>query len=316
MKIIARWLLLGFLLVSLSGCSNQQAPSAQVVLTSSLDKNLVQALLDAYNPQAKLKIRWMDSPKPGTKIDLYLEPVRVLGKETSQLRSWPGSPDQTLPLSFRNRDGLWYGVFYDPVVLLVKHQYARTLGQEKLTTWYDLPQTAQGRLTLENLTDNDATKEFLAAMASHMGETEAIHYFRLLKPRITSYGKAPFTPIRMVTVGDADLAITRRSYVMKYLESDFPAYVLQPLDGSPATLYGLALNKESSRQEAAEKFLTWLLTSPEAQNVLRLQQTGFLPIINATGKPTDSSKIWLNTAYPDEQAQNALADTWLREIRL
>lgn len=315
MKIIARCLLLALLIFAVSGCGHKPEAARQVLLSSSLDRTLVQTLLEAYNSGSPQKIGLVEGLTAGTRADLYLEPQRVLRQKQQELKPWQYVPKKQLPENLVEKKQFWYGVFYDPVVLLVKHQYARNLGQDKLTTWSDLPQAASCRITMENLTDRDSTREFLAGMASHMGEIEAIQYFRNLKPRITSYGKTPFNSIRMVTVGDADIAVTRRSDVMKYLESDFPAYILQPLEGSPATLYGLALDKAGAQDKAAADFLEWLLTSPEARKILRLQQNGFLPVLDEKGEPADSSKIWLNTSYEDVQALDRLANVWLKEIR-
>lgn len=70
----------------------------------------------------------------------------------------------------------------------------------------------------------------LAAFASVRGEEKAWHISEVLTDKFLNI-PFPFTPIRLTTVGDADLAITRRSYVFKYLENDFPAYIVFPSEG-------------------------------------------------------------------------------------
>ena len=105
---------------------------------------------------------------------------------------------------------------------------------------------------------------------------KSLAYFRGLNRQIPQYSRFPFTPIRLTTVGDADLAITRRSYVFKYLENDFPAYIVFPSEGTPVSLYGVAVDAASKKYEDAQMFRDWLLMSSAPQKVALEQNTGYM----------------------------------------
>ena len=60
---------------------------------------------------------------------------------------------------------------------------------------------------MENLSDSANTRNFLAAFASVRGEEKSLAYFRGLNRQIPQYSRFPFTPIRLTTVGDADLVL-------------------------------------------------------------------------------------------------------------
>jgi iron(III) transport system substrate-binding protein len=257
------------LLLVAAGCGLGKDPAPSqgqaVTVTGMPEQKVLPELVAAYN-QAGRKYRLQYQPDASQPVDCYLETQAAVQQLARQQKLAPLTvKDNPVPAAFRDGQHFWCGVFYDPVVFLVNHQFAREQGQEQLRDWYSLPHLKQARLALENLTDNASTKDFLAALASHMGQAECLQYFKTLQPLVGTYGKFPITSIRMVAGGDADLALTRSSFVAPYLESDFPAYVQVPEGGTPVTLYAFALAKASRHQEACADFLTWLLTDPTAQ---------------------------------------------------
>lgn len=305
------------LLLVAAGCGlGQEQHAAQdraVTLTGLPEQKVLPELIAAYN-QAGRKYNFRFQPDVSLPADCYLDTrfkVQELTREgklqSLKLQAYP------VPAALKDEHDYWCGVFYDPVVLLVNHQFARERGQEQLRDWYSLPQVKQARLALENLTDTASTKDFLAALASHMGQAECLQYFKTLQPLAGTYGKFPITSIRMVAGGDADLALTRSSFVAPYLESDFPAYIQVPEGGTPVTLYAFAVAKTSRNQEAGADFLEWLLTAPAAQKLLR--PAGYYPLPAAADKEAVAA-LWLNTFYKDSQAVDTLADAWVKTIRL
>lgn len=76
------------------------------------------------------------------------------------------------------------------------------------------------------------------------------------------------------------MAITRRSYVFKYLENDFPAYIVFPSEGTPVSLYGVAVDAASKKYEDAQMFRDWLLMSSAPQKVALEQNTGYMFLLS------------------------------------
>ena len=216
-----------------------------------------------------------------------------------------------LPEAFKSQNGCWYGVFYDPAVLLVNQNFARRAGQENIRTWEDLLKIRGIRIALENLSDTESTRSFLYSFASHWGEDNALGYLRELHKNIPQYAKFPFTSIRMAATGDADIAITRSSFIFQYLENSFPAYVAKP-EGTPVNLYGVAIAAESGKNLAAQDFCRWLLTEKEIKRILLQQNTGLETLMH---DKTDMQKLWLNTAYLQQEKADKLINKWLETVR-
>lgn len=147
---------------------------------------------------------------------------------------------------------------------------------------------------------------------------KSLAYFRGLNRQIPQYSRFPFTPIRLTTVGDADLAITRRSYVFKYLENDFPAYIVFPSEGTPVSLYGVAVDAASKKYEDAQMFRDWLFNViGTAESCVGAKYRLYVFTIqwfngNHIEQP---EKLWLNTAYNTLVQQEILTNKWLQSAR-
>lgn len=170
---------------------------------------------------------------------------------------------------------------------------------------------------MENLNNSQGTMNLLAAMASHMGEESAISYLWNLSRNITAYGKFPFSTIRMVATGEADMTVTVQSVVCKYLENEFPAYCLMPKEGTPANLYGIAVFKDSKKTARNEHFMTWLLTDDNAKMVVQKQDAGYMFLLKDKGKKlaVEPQKIWLNRDYLTLPKLEALTNQWVEKVR-
>jgi iron(III) transport system substrate-binding protein len=302
-------------LTFMSGCVNQNTSNGDVIVSSSMNQKFMIALLESYNKSGKYKLRLETDPaKPA---DCYLDTLQNVKNLSQNKKLEPShiAAQELVNEKFKDSQGLWSGVFYDPVVFLINQQYSRIVGQGNILTWYDLPKLRTARLAVEAFNDTASTREFMAAMASHMGQAEFFTYLKSLKPMIKQYGKFPITPIRMVVGGDADIALTRQSYLAQYVESDFPAYVQMPANGTAITLYVLGLAQDSKHKEACEDFLKWLLQNNEAQKVI--QPFGYLPVVPQadTDSTVNIDGLWLNTFYKNQPAIDGLADNWLKSVR-
>ncbi len=308
-----------------AGCASeeQDAPAAEHTLTlySELDNKFTQDIVDAFNKeqQNKLQVKIIYELKQDAKPDLVLAEQRTLSglKRQGKLKPVAFAAGDRLAAKFRDEDLNWYGVFYDPTVFLINQQYARTIGQANLCSWADLEGNESLRIAIENLSDSNSTQNFLAAFAEHFGETTSLNYLWNINRFIGQYAKFPFTPIRMTAVGDADLAITRQSYVFKYLESKFPAYVVQPKEGSPVNLYCVGMFKDCAADERALAFMEWLLVSDKVQSISQEDATGFMFIFprGMEAGAVDADKLWLNSSYLAPEKQDALTNKWLEKVR-
>ena len=261
------FLALAALATLLGGCGSDkdsQEPKAPVAsrtlcLYSELDSKFTQDLVQSFNQMNKekkrgLELRFIGELKEGEPLpDLVLAEQRTLYglKKQGKLKQTQFDLATRLPSKLQDKEGYWYGVFYDPAVLLVNQYFARTIGQSAMKGWTDLENNEQLRIAMENLSDSNSTQNFLGALADAMGETTSLNYLWNINRFVGQYAKFPFTSIRMTAVGDADVAITRQSYVFKYLENKFPAYVVHPREGTPVNLFCVGVFATSSLDKEA-----------------------------------------------------------------
>lgn len=324
-----RWMMPVLLAVALvlGGCAGQRSDKPKdagrtLCLYSELDNKFTAALVQSFNNdnKEKLQVSFISELKPGAPLpDVVLTERRTLYgfKEQRRLARAELADGARLPAKLRDEDGQWFGLFYDPVVFLVNQQFAREIGQRSLRGWNDLENHGRLRLAMENLSDSGSTQGFLGALADGMGETGSLNYLWNINRFVGQYAKFPFTPVRLAAVGDADVAITRQSYVFKYLESKFPAYVVQPQEGTPVNLYGMAMLNSSERKQEALLFMEWLLRSEKLQAVAQAENTGYMFIFprGIDEAPVDADKLWLNKNYLQTAKLDDLVNRWIARVR-
>lgn len=321
-KLSALMLLIIALLVA--ACSQEEPKVKEnktMVIYSQLEQDFTEALLAAYvEEKADLKITAIyefnpDAPEP----DMILAERSVLLdlQKKDGLQQYKLSFSDKLNKKFVDTDGYWYGMFYDPAVLLINQHFARTVGQEKLRGWFDLENLQEARIISESVSNSSSSINFLCALASNLGEHTALDYLGNINRHIAQYSKFPFTPVRMTAVGDADISITRQSYVAKYLENNFPAYVIVPKEGTPINLYGAAIYKGSKNVKNAVGFIEWLISSQESRVTSQSIDTGFTFILSDESKDKAISPelLWLNTEYIQKAQEEALVSNWLEKVR-
>lgn len=317
-------LLLVAMAMFLTACSQDEPKVKEnktMVIYSQLEQDFTEALLTAYvEEKADLKITAIyefnpDAPEP----DMILAERSVLLdlQKKDGLQQYKLSFSDKLNKKFVDADGYWYGMFYDPAVLLINQHFARTIGQEKLRGWFDLEYLRETRIVSESISNSRSSTNFLCALASNIGEATALNYLWNINRNVPQYAKFPFTPVRMTAVGDADISITRQSYVAKYLENNFPAYVVMPKEGTPINLYGAAIYKGSKNSAEAVKFIEWLITDQEAKAVSQSIDTGFTFVFSSENKDKaiNPELLWLNTEYIQKAQEEALVSLWLEKVR-
>lgn len=327
-----KWLCLLFFVccsLFLSACKTSGQVDAalddSVKIYSVLPEDLTLALLNEYQLKTKTKINYKlidkaqafaaDAEQP----DLYIasrETLIALAAENKLQVSSLNAQD-FLPVGLRDERGFWTGICYDPYVFLVNYSYSRKVGQKALLTWEDIAKQENIVISMEDLSSSQEMRYFLAAFASRQGEETTFRFLKNIHMRIPQYAKFAISPIRLTTIGEADLAITSRNKVIKYLENDFPAYIMEPQDGSPAQVFAAGVSKTSQKREACEKLISWMMGSDDVIIVTEKLGYGYLflspDFIDNRGSIKDL--LWLNDKYLANEKQNALVDKWLQNVR-
>lgn len=309
----------------LQGCQKEDGPAKEefktIILYSELDPKLSSAIAETYTKSSKgrVKLQVITELQENSKPDVVLAERRTLNGLLMDQRLKPikCKAEEKLPELLQHKEHYWLGAFYDPVVFLINQEFSRRLGQENIRSWEDLLKHSQIRVVMENLSNTNGTKNFLGGFVDARGETEGLAYLWNMNPQVVKYANFPFSPVRMVSMGQADVALTRRSYVFKYLESSFPAYMVTPVEGSPINLYCAGQFKESSQDIECAAFIDWLISSREMQHLSLNCETGYCFILSEgeQERAPELKKLWLNNTYLTAARQEALTKRWLEVVR-
>lgn len=289
----------------------------EALLKTDQDAEVMQSILDLYNEgKSPIKIRLYDpnDEKNQRLPDLYISEYSKLIdlEQNDKLVSFDLAETDNLPNALKCEHGKWYGLWYDPVVFLINQHFTRVVGQDNIRGWSDVLRHPDIKVALEDFSNNDSTFNIAAAFAERFGEILALEYAEKLHQNVIQYSKYPVSSIRLVVVGDADVAITRESHVAQYLDNSFPAYVYMPTEGTPIDLFAIGIDVESEHFDAVKDFSKWLYSSDDVIRILLEHNTGYRRLNEKDVKLDD---LWLNTSYLTSEAKDALLDKWLNKVR-
>lgn len=294
----------------------------ELVIYSDLNPDFIQALTEGFTKEKNIGLKIMRLDKlDGSKqhADIVLTSHIVL----NQLARAGAFETLNLPAldhlynGYKDSENYWAGLLYDSLAIVVNKQFARKYGQVNISGWKDLQNLPKCRIVVEHFDNSDLQRQILAAFASKMGEDEVMDYLSSLRDKVVQYSKFSFTPLRMLVAGDADISITLKSYAYEFTEEDFPAYLIEPKEGTPAVIYGVAIYKGSDSLDEAKIFAQWLLSSPSVRKISLKEETGFNFIMprGIPGPVVNSKQLWFNNKYLDPDSINHLVQKWYEEVR-
>ena len=286
-------------------------------------------LADGYEKKSRVRVNFVplsskDLLDRVTKDDraaaLVLADEGTLAELTNRGVFAPYDSEATDAVSeeFRQPQGAWTGVWYDPVVFAVNSDYLRTL-KEVPDTWTALSRT-DARIGMTDFVAADAAANLLYSMIAQFGAKEAYRILRGLHPQVVQYTKYLSNPVRQVGMGEADISVAVASETLRYVADGYPIRIVYPADGTAYTLAGAGVlaTAKPDDQQAAGAFVDWLLPD-DAQLALWQKGFDFLPTNRATlayqqfaGK--NLVLFSQKPAFTDAQRHEFL-DRWVKYIR-
>ena len=261
-----------------------------------------------------------DSPKKADAA-MVLADWQTLGQASRSgfLTPYVSERGDMVANSFRQDDGYWMGVWYDPIVFCVNRDYLKTLHADIPDTWQALVEQ-DARIGITDFMAADASSNLLYAMTAEFGEEETMAMLGKIHPHVVQYARYLSNPVRQAGMGEVDISIAVESETMRYIHDGYPLQVIYPTDGTTAWITGTGILASSGEKEKvlAQHFADWLL-SDEAQIALQSHNYFFVPTNPGTMayKTFPGKNLTLFTQVPQfssEQKHNLL-DTWAREIR-
>ncbi|MDT8901369.1 extracellular solute-binding protein [Anaeroselena agilis] len=333
-------LLISFLLVVaatagtfLAGQASRQNPDnvKNIVVYASIPVDQMAALAQEYEKAAGVRVSVvpmaatdllvkLKAEKDAPRADLVVADTATLdaAKRARLLAPYASVQTDIIPSRFSEKDNLWIGLWYDPVVFAVNRDFLKNLPHPP-AKWADLPETTGARFVMTDFLVADEAANLLYAMAAAKGEEETLAYMTKLHSGIAQYAKFLATPSRMTGLGEADIAVTVQSEAIRYIKDGFPLQIIVPADGTAVSVTGAGLAAGAPQAAEAGRFIDWL-TGDEPQKVLIKNKVFVIPTSpeNAFAKDNNARKI---VTFPvksvlSSDQKTRLLDKWVHTVRL
>ena len=312
--------------------ARKQRPMREVVAYTTLPAANVEILSTEYEKSSRVRVNFV--PLSRTEIlERFKEQntgdaaIVLADRETLDEASREGfftpyvsEAGDAAADAFKHRDGLWTGVWYDPVVFCANRDYLR---QQMMIadTWVGLSELNGARIGVTDFLAAEASANLLISMIGQYGDAAAYQIWRKIHPHVVQYAKYLNNPVRQAGMGEVDISVAVQSEVLRYLNDGYPLKVIYPADGTAYMLTGTGIAKSASAEQAAaaKEFADWLL-SDEAQQALQKNGFYFMPTNPATlaYKSFAGKNLVLfdqNVGFTPQERHEFL-DRWVKYIRL
>lgn len=236
--------------------------------------------------------------------------------QADQLQAATSLQLDMIPDFFCDPQGRWYGFWYDPIVFVSN----RELQKAELTPrcWDDLAEIPRLRVAMTDFMAAEAANNLFVSLLAVRGEQQGEQFLRRLHPHIVQYAKFLGTPVRMVALGEADVAVAVLSETLRYMEDKFPVQYLFPRDGTAFLLTGAGVLREAEHPETAKQFLDWLAQG-EVQDGLQQNRYYFVHTQPEVRKRKeivrDSVELFEMEQLPSLAKRNAQLERWIQQVR-
>lgn len=224
-----------------------------------------------------------------------------------------------VPISLREENGYWVGVWYDPVIFCLNRDYLKTLSVIP-DSWTMLADSDKVRIGITDFMAADAAANLMYAMIAQFGDAATFDIWRKIHPKVVQYAKYLSNPVRQAGMGEVDIAVAVESEAIRYMQDGYPLKIVYPTDGTAALVTGTGIiyNAKEDELANAKDFADWLLTD-EAQQILVANGFYFVPTNPGTiaYKSFAGKNLLLfnqQVLFSAEQKHDFL-DYWVKEIR-
>lgn len=255
----------------------------------------------------------------GNRPDLYLVSQDFLQELSREEILLPYTSDRTDTVlnDFKDENGFWTGVWVNPAVFAVNTEFA-DLHPAFSYTWDEVLLRQSVRLVMTDFIASGYSEDGLMSMVEHFGTDGAFDRLRQAAPHIIQYGKYLSTPAHMAAMDKCDIGISGYNEARRVQQEGLPIRIMYPDDGTYFYLYGVGLDRNSSEKGKARRFIDWILSSEDREEVMN-KANYYYVYVNDTRMPEDDRKMkfsfWpLQKLYTIE-GKKELLDRWVQNIR-
>ena len=253
-------------------------------------------------------------------VDMVLADSTVLEelKSLNALTSNISEEEDIVKERFKDNNNSWIGVWYDPIVFCYNLDYVKNNWQIPLT-WNDLAQNNNIKIAMTDFMVASAAANVLYSLSQDKNIDNTMLLMQQIHAKVVRYAKYLSTPVRMVGMGEADVAIAVQSETLRYINDNYPISIIYPKDGTAYQLTAVGIVKDSNQQVEANNFIKWLL-GDDIQIKLKKNRYYYVPTnyTSLTYKEFAGKNIRFlekNNIF-DENAKKAILDEWVTNVRL
>lgn len=309
-------------LKEITAYTTMPAETASVLTAAYEDSSGVRVNFVPLSPQElRARLHEQAMGEPHGEAALVVADKSVLSKAAADgaLLPYMSEAGDQVPERFRQTEGYWIGVWYDPIVFCVNRDYLK--GQMQVPdTWQDLARNQQVRIGVTDFLAAEASANLFCSMVAQYGDAATLDIWRAIHPKVVQYAHYLSNPVRQAGMGEVDISVAVASETMRYINDGYPLRVIYPADGTAAMVMstGIAYKADASDEAAAKQFADWLLTD-EAQQALQSKGFFFVPTNPGTlaYKSFAGKNMVLFTAEPGftQEQRYELLDRWVKEVR-
>lgn len=219
---------------------------------------------------------------------------------------------------FKSPVNQWIGIWYDPIVFCYNLDYVKNNWYVP-TSWEELAYTPQIKIAMTDFTVASASSNVLYSLIENKGDEYTFALLKSLHGKMQRYAKYLSTPVRMVGMAEADVAIAVQSEALRYIHDDYPLTIIYPENGTTYQLTAVGILSASRQQAESADFIKWLL-GDEVQMELQRHQYYYVPTNygSLTYKEFAGKNIAFMEKYTilDDINKKIYLDRWVRDIRL
>ena len=270
----------------------------------------------------RLKDDAVSDPTVITTSDVVLADRVVLDEAANLnlLQPYVSETNDAVRPTFKQENGAWTGVWYDPIIFCINRDYLNTITGNVPNSWIELANHKDVRIGITDFLAAEASANLMFQMISQFGDNNTYKILGQLHPKVVQYAKYLSNPVRQAGMGEVDISIAVESETLRYMQNGYPLKIIYPVDGTAYLLTGVGISTvDSSKIKAAEMFSDWLL-SDDAQRVLQANGFYFLPTNPQTlahkkfaGK---NLNLFNNTQIFTPEQKYQFLDRWVKQVRL
>jgi len=254
---------------------------------------------------------------PGTDIIIANQETLEKVKNSHVLLPYTSEQTDIIPERFKDENNSWTGLWYDPIVFAVNQDFIKNIPKVP-SKWNEITQDNRYRVCLTDFLAAEASANLLYTLIAVNGEIPTFSYLSKIHGQVVQYPKFLATPVRMVGMGETDIAIATQSETLRYIHNNFPITIIYPEDGTAFLVTGVALLASTKQEVAAKQFIDWLLQDT-AHNILAKNNFYFIPTNPETlvykQYATKNIKLWENKENFTTEQKNQLLDKWVKTVR-